>query len=58
MENRTVEQIVTEFIPNELGINLCAVDSISVGRQMDGQLTDIHIKFKPDNSEDKDIATD
>ena len=49
MEQKTVEQIVTEFIPNELGINLCAVKSISVGRQIDGQLTEIHIKFKPDS---------
>ena len=38
---------IMNFIPNELGINLCSVDDVVVNRQTDGQITDIQIKFVP-----------
>ena len=40
-----------EVIPNKMGINLVAVDSIEWEKQDDGQLTYLTIKFIP---EDKD----
>ena len=36
-------------IPNNMGINLCAVDSIEWERQGDGQLIYLTINFIPDN---------
>ena len=42
-----VKQELMQFIPNNLGINLCSVQDIVVNRQEDGQLTDISIKFIP-----------
>ena len=38
-----------EIIPNNMGINLCSVDSIEWRRQDDGQLVDIKINFIPNN---------
>lgn len=38
-----------ETIPNNMGINLCSVDSISWERQNDGQLKNLTINFKPEN---------
>jgi transcriptional regulator with XRE-family HTH domain len=34
-------------IPNNMGISLCSVDSVSWHKQPDGQLTSLTIKFKP-----------
>lgn len=52
MDNdKTVEKI-GQFIVNNLGINLCSVEDITVNRQEDGQLTDVQIKFIPNNEED------
>ncbi len=39
-----------EVIPNQMGINLCSVDSVTWSKQEDGQLVDIVIKFIPENS--------
>lgn len=36
-----------EVIPNNMGINLCSVDSISWAERDDGQLTSLTIKFIP-----------
>ena len=36
-----------EVIPNQMGINLCSVDSISWEKQDDGQLVDLTIHFSP-----------
>ena len=44
------ENELLKFIPNHLGINLCAVDDIKVERQEDGQLVSIHVDFIPDNN--------
>jgi len=38
-----------EAIPNNMGINLCSVDTISWQKQDDGQLTNLTIHFIPDN---------
>ena len=44
--DRIYEKLET-FIANELGINMCAVKDIQIGRQPDGQLTTININFVP-----------
>lgn len=37
------------FIVNNLGINLCAVDRILVSRTSRGEITQILVKFIPEN---------
>ena len=37
-----------DVIPNYMGINLCAVDSISWEKLSDGQIVNLTIKFDPD----------
>lgn len=53
---KTVDEIVDKkedcplplnVIPNNMGINLCSVDSIAWQKQDDGQLTNLTIYFKP-----------
>ena len=53
LKDETAKRIV-EFIPNELGINLCSVKDIKVLRQKDGQITDIHIEFIPQSDIEKE----
>ena len=53
LKDETAKRIV-EFIPNELGINLCSVKDIKVSRQKDGQITDIHIEFIPKSDVEKE----
>lgn len=43
----SVEELISEFIVNRLGINLCSVKSINVDRQEDGQIREIKIEFIP-----------
>lgn len=43
----TAEDLISTFIVNQLGINLCSVKSINVDRQDDGQIKEIKIKFIP-----------
>ena len=43
-----VENELLQFIPNNLGVNLVAVDDIKVVRQEDGQLVSLHVDFIPD----------
>ena len=38
-----------DVIPNNMGINLCSVDSITWTRQKDGQLVNLTINFIPNN---------
>lgn len=42
-----IEDIISDFIVNKLGINLCAVRSINVDRREDGQISEINIDFIP-----------
>lgn len=35
------------LIVNRWGINLVSVESITINRQADGQLTDLHVEFIP-----------
>lgn len=42
-----------EVIPNNMGINLCAVHGISWKRQKDGQLVDLTIHFIPSEEIDE-----
>ena len=46
-----VGKTLLSFIPNELGINLCSVEDISIIRQNNGELKSITIRFIPDNPE-------
>ena len=46
-KNEKSRKLIEEFIVNNLGINLCSVESIDINRQNDGQITDIQIKFIP-----------
>lgn len=52
LENDAVGKQILQFIPNNLGINLCAVDDITIVRNVD-KLVSINIDFKLD-----DITTD
>lgn len=36
-----------EVIPNNMGINLCSVESVEWEKLADGQLTSLTINFKP-----------
>jgi len=36
-----------KIIPDNMGINLCSVESVTWTKQEDGQLTDLSIKFIP-----------
>lgn len=36
-----------EVIPNQMGINLCSVDSVSWTKQQDGQIVSLTIHFVP-----------
>ena len=53
--NASIDEIVNgvdcpfpiDIIPNNMGINLCSVDSIAWQKQDDGQLVNITINFKP-----------
>ena len=40
------------FFPNQWGINLCSVDTITIDEQEDGQMTELSVKFIPNNSEE------
>lgn len=46
-----------EVIPNQMGINLCAVDSISWQQQNDGQLKSLTINFIPAKTKIKKVVT-
>ena len=39
-----------QVIPNNMGINLCAVEAISWQRQNDGQLANLTIHFNPEET--------
>lgn len=45
-----IEDKISCFIVNQLGINLVAVKDIQVDRQSDGQIKQIKIDFIPDNN--------
>lgn len=54
-EKYTVDELIKndkcplplETIPNNMGINLCSVDTIEWDKQKDGQLTYLRINFIP-----------
>ncbi len=48
IEGKVKSPIDVAIIPNNMGINLCSVNSISVTRLPDGQLVDLTINFLPD----------
>jgi len=45
-----------EVIPNNMGINLCSVESLTWVRQNDGQLAALAINFKPDPKENAEVS--
>lgn len=48
IENKADCPIPLEVIPNNMGINLVSLDSISWNRQSDGQLISLSIDFIPE----------
>lgn len=47
--NKLVESpLPIEIVPNQMGINLCAVESLTWTKQEDNQLVNITINFKPE----------
>ena len=44
---------IMDFIPNNLGINLCSVENVVVRRQKNGEITKIIIDFIPQEPEPK-----
>jgi len=55
--HKTIDELISNgedcplplaVIPNYMGINLCAVDSITWHVQEDGQLANLSIHFKPE----------
>ena len=56
---KTVEELINSqdcplplnVIPNNMGINLCSVDTIEWTKQADGQLVNLQINFIPANTE-------
>jgi hypothetical protein len=51
IEGNNQSPLPVEVIPNNMGINLCAVESISWEKQEDGQLTSLTIAFTPEEME-------
>ncbi len=47
VNNNEENPLPLEVIPNNMGINLCSVDSIGWQEQDDGQLTNLTIYFIP-----------
>lgn len=43
--NNLTKDLISTFIVNWLGINLCAVKAINIDRQEDGQIREIKIEF-------------
>ncbi|AXF51105.1 hypothetical protein MLDJOKPK_00170 [Salmonella phage SPAsTU] len=53
VDGKVESPLPLDVIPNQMGINLCSVDSLEWTRQEDGQLVDLKIKFIPtDNPEE------
>lgn len=44
--------VLLSFFPNYWGINLVSVDTITIDKQEDGQITELSVKFIPNNSEE------
>ncbi len=57
IENDEYCPIPLEVIPNNMGINLCSVDSVSWQKQEDGQLVNISIYFKPNQPASSGLET-
>lgn len=55
LENDAVGKQILQFIPNNLGINLCSVDNITIDRAGD-KLVSINIDFKIDTGVRSDGA--
>ena len=49
-ENKDLSPLPISVIPNDMGINLVSVSGLSWTKQEDGQLIDLKIHFKPENS--------
>jgi len=47
LETKEDSPLPLEVIPNKMGINLCAVDSLTWTKQEDGQLVNLTINFIP-----------
>lgn len=52
IEQDSLANDLAGLIVNKWGINLVSVESITVNRQGDGQLTDLHVVFIPAKNPD------
>lgn len=57
LQKDDVGKQIMDFIPNNLGINLCSVENISVCRQKNGEITKIIIDFIPEEPEPKPMVS-
>ena len=56
LQKDNVRKQIMDFIPNNLGINLCSVEDIIVRRQKNGEITKIIIDFIPEEPEPKPMV--
>lgn len=56
LQKDNVRKQIMDFIPNNLGINLCSVEDIIVRRQKNGEITKIVIDFIPEEPEPKPMV--
>ena len=56
LQKDDVKKQIMDFIPNNLGINLCSVEDIIVRRQKNGEITKIVIDFTPEEPEPKPMV--
>lgn len=56
LQKDDVKKQIMEFIPNNLGINLCSVEDVIVRRQKNGEITKIIIDFIPEEPEPKPMV--
>jgi hypothetical protein len=56
LQKDNVRKQIMDFIPNNLGINLCSVEDIIVRRQKNGEIKKIVIDFIPEEPESKPMV--
>jgi hypothetical protein len=56
LQKDNVRKRIMDFIPNNLGINLCSVEDIIVRRQKNGEIKKIVIDFIPEEPESKPMV--
>lgn len=55
IKDKNLSPLPLSVIPNQMGINLVSVESLSWTRQDDGQLVNLTINFIPNNKNDNKL---